>query len=120
MSDVGRRVTDRMNPFSWLGADTPWWARVLLFILFWLGPSAVFAAVSVAVFIGIIPSPITVNTEHLVFIRQLLVTSLAQMDNRVGEMHNRDEQLIRISLATCQNVAKDDAARMRCADYWRR
>jgi len=119
MAHPGRRASDAMM-LPMLNGDTPWWARIGLIVLFWLGPAAIVAAIFLAMWTGWLPSPITRNSEALARIEQKLDGAVARMMDEVRSSHLTDEYMMRIALQTCRNVARSDMDRARCDDYWRK
>lgn len=113
-----RRTTDNLL-MPWLTLDVPWHVRVGLIILFWLGPSLIMAAFFLAMWAGWLPSPITDNNRILVRLEGKVDTAIVDMKREVNYSREHAEQMIRLLLATCRNVARNDIDRLQCENYWR-
>ena len=103
----------------WLSGDTPWWARLLIYVTCWLGPTVVVAGVFLAMWAGWVASPITENNKMLHEIRGTLSRSIEEMRGEVGRSHSSDENSLRVLLLICRNTAKDSQQAGRCDDYWK-
>jgi hypothetical protein len=104
----------------WLSPDTPWYVQTGLFVLFWLGPAAIIAAVFLAMWTGWLPSPITDNNRILVRVESKLDSATARMADEVRSSNAKDEHVVRLLLATCRNVARTEMDRVQCDNYWKR
>lgn len=121
MSNPGRRQTDTtILPGGWVRDDSPWWVQGVLVVLFWLGPSVIVAGVFMAMWAGWIPSPITENGRILVRVESKLDAAVDRMGREVQSSSLKDEQVIRLLLATCRNVSRSDVDRLQCENYWKR
>jgi len=116
MANEQRRSTDG----TLLGLVQGWPARwqVIAVLLGWFGPMAVITLFFMAVLAGWLKSPITYNTAYLIYIRDKLDNAIVRMHERVMESRYKDEQQIRLLLATCRNVARDSEGRRECDTYW--
>ena len=115
----GRRAGDNLT-LPLIPRDSPWWIQVALIVLFWLGPTALVALFFMLVFAGTISSPLTENNQILKRVESKLDAATTRMAAEVESSRRHDEHVIRLLLATCRNVARDDQGRMQCDNYWRR
>ena len=114
-----RRATDHMM-IPWLQQHIPWRVQVALILVIWFGPSVLFAGFFMAAWAGWIRSPITETREAVLRVEGTVTGAIRDMKERVKDSQFHAESLVRIGLATCQNVAKSDLQLARCTDYWKR
>lgn len=114
----GRRQGDMSIPI--LAGDMPWAARVALFVLFWLGPGLIVAAIFLAMWTGWISSPITENRSALIRIEAKLNSAIDSMQQEVIESQRNDEYVVRLLLVTCRNISRTEVDRQQCDLYWKR
>lgn len=114
------------NILTALVAGMPWKARLAVFACVMFGPSILFAGFFAALWTGIIPSPVTRNTELLLQNQQLILglkttldLNLAAMKAEISDSQAQQAQMVRLQLATCRNVAKNEAGVRECDGYWR-
>jgi hypothetical protein len=107
--------------------NAPWWAQALLFIIGWLGPSIVIAALFISMWAGWITSPITTNTEILKRIESktdvFAISAGATAVQMLKSDEKRDviqEKMLQILSVMCRNAAQSSMDRDRCEGYWRR
>ena len=127
---MAEEFTRRSSDNSWLVAamaGLPWQVKVILIIALIFGPLGVFAAFFMSLWAGWVPSPITVNTQLLqetkaiaLDVQKTLNMNIGAMQARVTDSQYRDEQMIRLQLATCRAVARDTESRRECDGYWKR
>ena len=105
----------------------PWWAQAGLFIIGWLGPSIVIAALFVAMWAGWITSPITLNTNilyrvegkldaHMIAFKQTMDADLKADETR----SNVQEKILQVLAVMCRNAAQTQLDRQQCENYWRK
>ena len=106
---------------------SPWWAQLLLFVIGWLGPSIVIAALFVAMWAGWITSPITTNTLILHKIEGKLDTHMIAFSQTMAADLKADEQrslvqerILNVLSVMCRNAANTTLDRDRCEGYWRK
>ncbi len=117
------RETDVYSPGGsppWLADDAPWWARLLIYVICWLGPTVVVAGVFLAMWAGWVPSPITENNRMLHEIQGTLNRSIEDTKSETSRSHTSDENSLRVLLLICRNTARDSQQAARCDDYWKR
>ena len=105
----------------------PWWAQLLLFIIGWLGPSIVIAALFVSMWAGWITSPITTNTLILHKIEGKLDAHMIAFSQTMAADLKADEQrslvqerMLNVLSVMCRNAAQTTQDRDRCEGYWRK
>lgn len=119
MTETGRRASDSIS-LPMIPQSSPWWVQVGLIVLFWLGPAALTATFFMLVFTGYLRSPIVENNDILKRMEPRLNTAISAMETEVSNSRRNDEQVVRLLLATCRNVARDEVGRINCDNYWRR
>lgn len=119
MVETGRRASDNLT-LPMIPASSPWWVQVGLILLFWLGPAFLVGVWSISMWSGWIPSPITENQKILIRLESKVDVATNRMTSEVENSRRNDEQVVRLLLATCRNVAKNDVDKTQCDNYWRR
>jgi hypothetical protein len=107
-------------PLPWLNDNAPWWAQMGILVLGWLGPAAIVAGIFLAMWTGWLPSPITDNNKILTRVEHKLDAAVLRMTDEVRSSGMKDEQVVRLLLATCRNVSRSDIDRSQCDSYWKR
>jgi len=118
---TGRRSSDSQAfPTGWFSLEGIHPVlRVTIFILFWLGPCAIVAGVSMAMWAGWIPSPITQTRDLTIQINAKMEEAKRVMSAEVDRNRITDTQVVRLLWATCRNVSRSDLERVQCDNYWR-
>lgn len=119
MVESGRRASDNLT-LPMIPQAAPWWIQVGLIVLFWLGPAFLVGVVFLSMWSGWLPSPITENQKILMRVEGKLDSAITRMAGEVDSSHRNDENVVRLLLATCRNVARNDFDRSQCDGYWRR
>lgn len=86
-----------------LNGDTPWWARLLVIVLFYFGVPTLLVGVLLAMGAGWIPSPIT-DTHKLA----------ADLKEQIEQTKKRDEKMTRFLGLICRNTAYTQVQQAEC------
>jgi|MudIll2142460700_1097286.scaffolds.fasta_scaffold123515_3 hypothetical protein len=113
-----QEFNQRLLPMIPQGA--PWWVQTGLIIMFWLGPASLVGVVFLSMWSGWLPSPITENQKILTRLETKFDTAITRMSSETDNRHRNDENVVRLLLATCRNVAKNEFDKSQCDGYWRR
>lgn len=108
MSEHKRRADDQMPSMDRLLTGAPWWARAIIFLLFYfLGPSALAVLLLLAAF-GFIESPITET--------KTAVDGLVSAVQRARTAQGRNARALRL---LCRRLSKTSEQFGECEDIMR-
>lgn len=91
------------GPLGMLNGDTPWWARLIVIVLFYFGVPTLIVGVLLAMGAGWIPSPITSTHQIAQDLRSHMAAAI-----------KRDEKMTRFLGLICRNTAYTEAQRAEC------
>ena len=92
---------------GWLNSRMPWWARVIVVAVFYLGVPTAILAVFLGMATGYIPSPITA-THAIVHDTQEKLKNFQEHSART------DQSTLKLLVAICRNTAAKDLQRSTC------